>query len=560
MGLPSWLPVKKGQLQADIIAGLTVGFLLIPQSMAYAELAGLPSFYGLYAAFIPVIIGALFGHLHQLGIGPTAMTSILTASVLSSQAVPGSAEYIQLAITLAFCVGALRLLLGFLRLASITNLVSYPVIAGFTNAGALIIISSQFSKVFGVSTVRHTEILGSVKDLGVFFTQLPETIPVTLIIAVLSGILIIIVKKKLPKFPIVLVVLALSIIISRLISYPEISNGAVVGNIPEGLPKIMFIGRDSFSIKTVFQDIVKVFPGSILVTLISMMEVLSVSKAVSYHTKQKMNLNQELIGQGLAALIGSFFQAFPTGGSFSRTALNLNSHSKSGLNILISGVFVMIILLFLTPLLFFLPLSVLGITIIISALTLFKPSQIIGQFRYSFNDGMVCFLTFAATIFFAPAIHNGIIIGISLSLLLFMTKSMKPNIAILGRHNDGTMRNIKHHDLKTDPDIIMLRFDSSITFVTAEAFEQSIINASAEHKEAKSLLLSAESVNHIDSTGIHTFSQVLDHLTKENLTLYIAGLKSAPYRILERSGIIDIIGSDNIFRNQETALKFIENR
>lgn len=418
-----WLPTIVTNLRADFLAGLTVALLLIPQSMAYAELAGMPAYYGLYASFIPVIIGALFGSLHQLGTGPVAMTSILVASILGSYAQQGSDKYIQLAILLALVVGVIRLLFGLLRLAFLVNFISHPVVAGFTNAGALIIGLSQLNKVFGLEMAGSLSFLGFLKDICVMLGNIGQSHLPSVCFGIGTMVVMYACKKWVPKIPGMLVAVIISITVSELLSF----SGAIVGTIPKGLPSFGMLawswpGSEESSMLTMALGMI---PGALMVSLIGFMEVLAVSKAISLKTKQPLNLNQELVGQGVSAIAGSFAQSFPTSGSFSRTALNLLSGGRSGMSSVFTGVIVLIVLLFFTPLLQALPKATLAGGIIMSVVGLIDFGPIKRAFHVSRRDAYIAIFTFCITLAFAPSIVNGVIVGAAISLLLYLPRMGK---------------------------------------------------------------------------------------------------------------------------------------
>ena len=410
-----WLPPTRRTLGDDIIAGLTVALLLIPQSMAYAELAGLPPLYGLYAAFVPVILGALFGHMHQLASGPTAMTSIITAAVLSRTAVPGTLEYVRMAILLAFLVGVIRLLLGLLRMAAVANIFSRPVVVGFTNAGALAIILSQAGKVLGLSLPKQRGILGALRDAAALLEALPEAHIPSLIFGLLTLGFVLLAGKLRPRWPAVLLVVVIMTAMSRLIGFDLRWGGQVVGFLPRGLPPFL-LPFAAWELKGLGWVILRLFPGALVVTLISFMEVLSISKVISYKTKQPLDLNQEMIGQGIAAIGGSLFQGYTVGGSFGRSAMNLLTGARTGLGNIISGLLVALVLLFFTPLFYHLPLAVISAAIIPAVVRLIDFRILIRMLKTDRSGGIISLITLLATLAAAPSFHLGILLGVALSV------------------------------------------------------------------------------------------------------------------------------------------------
>ncbi|RKZ90344.1 MAG: sodium-independent anion transporter, partial [Gammaproteobacteria bacterium] len=289
-----WFPMDGNTVKADVIAGITVALVLIPQSMAYASLAGLPAYFGLYAAFLPVMVAALWGSSSQLGTGPVAVVSLLTASAITPLAPVGSPEFISLAIMLAFLVGVFQFMLGVFKLGVIVNFLSHPVIVGFTNAAAMIIALSQVNKIFGVEKVRSEFFLG---DIWGVVLNLGDTHIATLMFGAVSVFGIMFAKKKWPKLPGVLIAVAGTIIVSWAIDF-EAMGGAVVGTIPEGLP--------SLAIPAFNMDVFGTLLGSaIVIALIGFMEAISIAKAMAAKTKERIDPSQELMGQGLGNMLGA---------------------------------------------------------------------------------------------------------------------------------------------------------------------------------------------------------------------------------------------------------------
>ncbi len=401
-----WFPMSGETIRADLIAGITVALVLIPQSMAYAQLAGLPTYYGLYAAFLPVMIAALWGSSSQLGTGPVAVVSLLTATAVAQFAEIGSPEFISLAIMLAFLVGAFQFLLGVFRLGVIVNFLSHPVIVGFTNAAALIIAFSQLSQILGVPMPRSEHFLVDVWDVVM---QMGGTHIPTLLFGLTAFAIMWFLKKKYPKVPRVLIAVVATILVSWVIGFQEM-GGKIVGKIQEGLPSF---AMPTFNM-TIFWEMVI---SAMVISLIGFIEAISIAKAMATKTKEHIDPNQELIGQGLANIIGSMTQAYPASGSFSRSAVNLNAGAKTGMSSVYTAVIVMITLLFLTPLLSHLPKAVLAAVIMMAVLEFINFKAIKDAWQISKHDGIAAIVTFVATLGFAPHLEKGILLGAGLAIL-----------------------------------------------------------------------------------------------------------------------------------------------
>ena len=546
----TWIGELKDRdvLRADILAGVTVALILIPQSMAYAQLAGLPAYYGLYISFMPVMIAALWGSSRQLATGPVAVVSIMTATALAPVATSPE-HYIALAMFMALLVGLFQLFLGIFRLGLVVNFLSHPVIVGFTNAAALVIGLSQLSKIFGVSMP------GSASDhfLGRIWgviQQVGDTHILTLLMSVGALILMLGLKRYSPKTPCVLVAVFLSIILSWLFTYEE-KGGAVVGSIPEGLPNIEI---PIFS----FQLVGALLPAVMVIALVGFMEAISIAKAMAAQTKDHIDPNQELIGQGLGNIAGSFTQAYPASGSFSRSAVNLNAGARTGFSSVVTAIIVLITLLFLTPLLYHLPQGVLAAVIMLAVFGLINFKAVKHAWLANKHDGLASIVTFVATIGLAPHLDQGILLGASLAIGLYLFRTMTPRIAFLGRFADGTLRDISvHTDLPVDEKVVAVRFDGSLYFANVSYFEDAILKAAAEHQDAKFILVVGDGINQLDASGEEVLHHLVQRLYDNGVTLVFSGLKRQILKIMIKTKLIEHIGKQNIHATADQALEAI---
>lgn len=670
-----WLPYDGDKLRADFIAGLTVALVLVPQSMAYAQLAGLPPYYGLYAAFLPVAVAALFGSSNQLATGPVAVVSLLTASSLTPFAAPGSEQYIVLAIMLALLVGLVQLALGVFKLGVVVNFLSHPVIIGFTNAAAIIIGLSQLNKLFGVPMGRSESFLA---DIWGVLQLLPDTHWPTLAMGLVSLAIIWGFRRFAPKWPGVLIAVAIATVVSWQIGYEKTAavpaealedgearglieayrqteaciaelnaqliekgaalkalgkdgareraelnyeielvklqikdredenrrrtralrafvfergeaadgavkfypagkvpsdlkgdggrwritravhgpeglvrlsgGGQVVGKIPEGLP--------SFALPKVSWDMIgTLLSTAIVISLVGFMEAISIAKAMAAKTKQRLDPNQELIGQGLANIVGSFTQAFPVSGSFSRSAVNLNAGAVTGMSSVITAVFVLATLLFLTPLLYHLPQATLAAVIMMAVVGLINFKAIKHAWQASRHDGIAAIVTFIATLAVAPHLDKGILIGAGLAIGLFLYRTMKPRVAILGRHPDGTLRDVKVANLPASKVVVAVRFDGRLYFANVAYFEDAVLEALAGNPEAKFLIIEGSAINELDASGEEVVHHLVDRLKANGVTLLFAGLKKQVRDVMAVTGLIDAIGGENVFATADDAIE-----
>ena len=547
----SWFPMDGGPLRDDLIAGITVALVLIPQSMAYAQLAGLPPYYGLYAAFLPGAIAALFGSSKQLATGPVAVVSLLTASALIPFAAVGSAPYIGLAVMMTLMVGVFQLTLGLLRLGVVVSFLSHPVIIGFTNAAALIIGLSQLSKIFGVSMGRSEHFM---EDIWHVVEKMGNLHLPTFVFGAAAFLIMFLLKKYYPKLPNVLIAVSVTILTSWMIGFAEM-GGKVVGVIPEGLPTIAIPTLD-------FAMMGQLVFSAVVISLVGFMEAISIAKAMAAKTKDRIDPNQELIGQGLGNIVGSLTQSYPTSGSFSRSAVNLSANAKTGMSSLFTAIVVLVTLLFLTPLLYHLPQAVLAAVIMMAVIGLINFAAIKHAWHANKHDGIAAVVTFIATLGFAPHLDRGIMIGTGLAIFLFLFRVMRPRVAILGRYEDGTLRDLAvHPTLPTDDRIILIRFDGQLFFANTTYFEDCILAAVAEKPDAKYILVIGDGINQLDASGEEVVHHLVERMFGNGITMVFSGLKKQVLDVMRRTNLFSYIGGDdNIFPTKDQALVHIYQR
>lgn len=663
-------------MRADLMAGITGALVLVPKAMAYAQLSGLPLYFGLYTAFVPAIIGALWGSSRQLATGPVAVISLMTAAAVTPLAVSGTPEYIGLALLLTLMVGIVQFLLGVLRLGTIVNFVSHPVILGFMNAAAIIIGLSQLDMLLGIPKGRSDFFL---KDIWEMLLLLPHTHLPTLGMA-LFGFVLMLGFKKVPVLSKagVLLAVALATLVSATIGYdlrgnastddiatsqardmvtqyeqslsymdslsvrinelsarerqaekrldfrmaaslrhqaellrldarsqeqrhkellrairqlrfvrPEgetegllyqfgmapagvetdnrawsiksfdggilslVGGGDVVGAVPAGLP--------SLCVPTLSLDgVMQLLTSALIIALVAFMESISMAKAMASKARQHVDPNQELIGQGLANIGGSFFQAYPACGSFTGSAINMQAGAKTGLAMVFNGIFVALTLLFFTPLLYHLPKAVLAVIIVLAVAGLITPHAFLHTWKANRGDGVVALVTFIVTLIAAPHLDKGIMAGAVLSISLYLYRTMAPRVAILGHYADGTLRDVSvHKALATSPLVTVMRFDGSLYFANVAYFEDMVLGAAAEHKEAKFLLVVGDAINSLDSSGEEMLQNLVGQLRETGVELVFSGLKKQVLDVMRATGLIDRIGDENIFATECQALKAI---
>ncbi|MBD3167642.1 STAS domain-containing protein [bacterium] len=670
-------------LRADFISGLTVALVLVPQSMAYAQLADLPAYYGLYAAFLPPLIAAMWGSSYQLATGPVAVVSLMTSTALAPLATAGSEAFIAYAILLALLVGLFQFLLGVFRLGMVVNFLSHPVVNGFTNAAAIIIATSQLSKLFGVTVDKaehHYETIYHVILAALKHTHWP-----TLGLAVLAFSTMIILKRINPRIPNVLVAViittviswatgfennrntsldaiettevlelveqynqtladvkskmeerieagamlkevekehgshsveainlnaevgALEVVLERLKhrasvqrrhlreyrfarvrmpgqddwvymlpeNVPEgaefdgrswklrVSNrgvnpeditmaggGAVVGVIPRGLPEISMP-------KLNFGIMLDLLPMAIIISLLGFMEAISIAKAMAARTGQRLDPNQELIGQGLGNMIGCLSQSYPVSGSFSRSAVNLQAGAVTGLSNAFSTLVVMLTLLFFTPMLYHLPQSVLASVIMMAVIGLVNVSGFVHAWKAQKYDGIISVITFVTTLYFAPHLDRGIMIGVLLSLALYLLRNMKPNMARLSKSQDGYFRDAGRWKLETCKHVSVLRFNNSLFFANVNYLEDEILEEVSMMPELKHVLIVGNGMNELDASGEVLLSQLVTRLRESGHDVSFSGLNEHVLDVMRRTHLYEKIGEGHFYPSVAAAVREI---
>jgi len=697
---------RGGVLRGDLLAGLTVALVLIPQSMAYAQLAGLPAYYGLYAAFLPPVVAALFGSSRQLATGPVAVVSLMTAAALEPIATAGSEAYIAYAILLALLVGVFQLLLGVLRLGLVVNFLSHPVVNGFTNAAALIIATSQLGRVFGVevdAAAHHYETVLRVVEEATRSLHWPTFGMAALAFAIMIGL-----KRINPRIPNVLVAVAATTLLSwgldferrlrvpleslatpdvqcairsfnvvvterreiesfrtsmnreaekaltpgtpvcgrchdarsielfkqgqattpptgdaasvlllhhsaelldarirelkvsdearlrhqlrevtlvresggaqrlfrtgavpagvavdgdvwqlqvgnrpfALEALPLRTGGAVVGAVPRGLPAPASPHLEA-------GIVLKLLPVAMIVSILGFMEAISIAKAIAARTHQRLDPNQELIGQGLANMVGSLFQGYAVSGSFSRSAVNYQAGAVTGLANVFASVMVVATLLFLTPLLYHLPQAVLAAIIMMAVASLLNVKGVVHAWRAQWYDGLTSLVTFLVTLLVAPHLEWGIATGVAMSLGAYLYRTMRPNVAQLAVHPDGSLRDAARHELGRCKYIAAIRFDGPLNFASCSYLEEAILSRVSDMPQLRHVLIVAHGINEIDASGEEMLEKVLHRLRETGCRVSFSGLKDNVVDVLRRTRLWDRIGEENTFPTQLVALRHI---
>ena len=536
-------------LRADVIAGITVALVLVPQSMAYAQLAGLPPYIGLYASFLAPIVAALFGSSRQLQNGPVAVISLMTAAALAPLGLQAG-EYVAYAAVLALMVGIFQMVLGLLRLGVLVDFLSHPVIIGFTNAAAIVIGSLQIGKLFGI------EVDGS-RPLYETYWNLIKAIPfdthlMTFFIGMLSLFMLSWLRRKHPKLPAALITVVVATLISWMSGFAN-GGGQVVGDVPPGLPAIVFPTVAEFRFSELLMP-------AMIIALLSFVEAFSIAKAIASETRHSLSADQEMVGKGLANIAAGLTQGYAVSGSFSRSAVAFAAGAKTGFAAIVSGIVVGLTLLFLTPLLFHLPLATLAAVIIVSVLGLVKFEPFNHAWRVNPHDGFIALVVFLVTLFSAPHLETGIFTGVTLSLIFYLYRTMQPNFAEVACDEDGLFRDAELFGMKTSDTLALFRYDGDLYFANAGYLERRLLNAVAEKPLLKVLILDLEAVDQIDATGEEMLAHMAERLKIGGIEFVLTRPKPKLVSALKRSGLWDLIGEERIFDRRYNAIKTIKAR
>lgn len=541
---------KKSYFTKDLVAGLTVGIVLVPQAMAYAMIAGLPPVYGLYAAFLPVLSYVFLGTSRKIAVGPVAMDSLLVAAGLGTLAITGLAQYIAMVAVLALLVGAIQLILGLLRMGFLVNFLSKPVISGFTSAAAIIIIFSQLKHLLGTAapstSVFHTLVTDTWKYVG-------DVNPYALLIGGAGILLILGFKKWSARIPGILIVVLLAMLAAYFFKL-EKYDVALVGAVPSGLP--------SFTIPDVQWEIVEqLWPIALALALVGYLEAISIGKALEVKSgEETIDANQELLALGSSNILGSFFQAYPVTASFSRSAINEQTGAKTNLAALFSVILVVLTLLFLTPIFQYLPNAVLASIIMVSVFSLIDVSYAKKLWENNRDEFIVLLITFSATLFLG--IKEGIFVGMLSSLLLMVYRTSNPHFAVLGNiKNSDYYKNIQRFtdEIEVRDDLLIVRFDAQLYFGNATFFKTELLKqVKQKGASLKGVILNAEAINYIDSTAADMLTKTIHEIHTLGLQFYIAGAIGPTRDVIFSSGIINELHREYLFVKTKEAVAFFD--
>ena len=552
-----WAPKYRGETFAsDLVAALIVTIMLIPQSLAYALLAGLPPEVGLYASILPLIIYAIFGSSRQLAVGPVAILSLMTAAAAGKIAAQGSAEYIQAAIVLALLSGMILLVMGLFRMGFLANFLSHPVVSAFITASGIIIAASQMKHIFGVDAGGHNlyEILVSL------FQKLPEINLPTLYIGAASLIFLFWVRKQFkpvlktlglgdktatiiarsgPVFTVVAGILAVAIM------GLDDQGVKILGTVPTSLP---VIGVPAFS-----ADIwIQLLGSAALISLIGFVESVSVGQTLAAKNRTRIDPNQELIGLGAASFSAGISSGYPVTGGLARSAVNFDAGAETPAAGAFTAIGIALATVFLTPYLFYLPQAVLAATIIVAVLSLVNISEVIKVWKYSKSDFSAMAATIFVTLFFG--VELGVTTGVVLSLLLHLYNTSRPHFALVGQL-PGThhFRNVNRHPVVISDTVLTVRIDESLYFANARFLEDTVYCMLSNRSDMKHLILMCSAVNHIDASALESLEAINHRLEDAGVMLHLSEIKGPVMDRLQRTHFLEEM-TGRVFLNQYEAM------
>ena len=532
-------------LRGEAMAGFTVGLMLLPQGVAYAHLAGMPLITGIYASIIPAAVDILFSPSPRLGVGPTALSALLIGASLVGMAEPGSSQWVQLAAWMAILSGLVQFSLGLVRAGWLLNLVTSPVLAGFTQAAAILILASQLPSLLGMKSDWAT--VWDTPSLGLFDWR-------SILFGAASIVGLVLAKKWRAAFPSAIFVIAITGIISWLSGFAD-KGGAVVGHLPSGLPHFVWpgmLGWDQFGLL--------VMPV-LVISLVSALETASSAQVEHQQAGTRWDSSQELVAQGLSKVSAGLFGSFATSASFSRSAVNLLAGAKTGYSNIFSILLVVVVVLWFIPALYHVPQAALAAIVMTAVANLVKPRAILHLFRISRIEGGIAVATFAITILTAPRIYWGVLAGILLSSCYFLYNRLHPRIVEVGVHPDGSLRDRHLWQLPLiAPDLLALRMDSELDFASAAALETRAANDWARNPHYKQLALLAQPMNQIDITGLEAFVRLERMAAKRGGQLHIVGMKLPVEQRLKRAGLLQDNPQLHLYRTDAEFLQAMDKR
>ena len=538
-------------IKADFFAGLTGAIIVLPQSVAFATIAGMPPEYGLYTAMVVPIIAALFGSSFHLVSGPTTAISIVVFAAVSKYAAPGSEEFVALALTLTFLAGVYQLVFGLAKFGLLVNFVSHNVVIGFTAGAALLIASSQIPYILGIHIPRGEGFINTWIDL---YSGVGEFNIYLLIVGLGTLVSAIIIKLVRPKFPYLLIGMFVGGFLAFYLSNFTDSI-ETVGVMPAYFPPL---SSPNFSLNS----LKSLAPEAFAIALLGLIEASSIGRSIATKSNQRINPSQEFIGQGASNIVGSFFSGYASSGSFTRTGVNFESGARTPLSAILAALFLMVIVLLVGPLISYLPYAAMAGIILIVAYNLIDFQSIKKTFTYSKSESVIFTATFLSTLLFE--LEFAIYLGVLLSLMLFIAKTSAPEVHTLAFGSPPgeeirKLQSIRKTPLVQCPQLKIIRIDMSIYFGSINHIQKQISQI-VDNQRIYHILIVASGVNFIDLAGIEGLLIEHRRLKALNGNLYLVDVKSSTYEFMEKVNFINEIGRENFFESKEEAIHIVFDR
>ena len=542
-----WPRVDRASLRADLIAGLVGAIIVLPQGVAFATLAGMPPEFGLYCAMVPTIVAALWGSSWHAVTGPTNAVSLVVFATVSMIADPGSAQYVHLVLTLSFMSGIMMLAMGLLRLGTLVNFISHTVVVGFTAGAAMLIFDAQLSSFFGVYIPRNISFLRSIE---VFVVQIPYIRPYVLLVAVTTLATGMLVRRYFKQLPyMIAAMLAGSVLAFALNQILGVEHTGIrtLGALPAALPPL---SHPDFEL----EKLRKLLAIAVAITVLGLTEAVSIGRAIALKTGQRIDGNQEFIGQGLANIVASFFSGYPASASFNRSGLNFEAGARTPLAAVFSALFLMVVLLGVAPLMAYLPTASMAAILFLVAWGLFDFGSMRNIVRASGSETAVLGLTFAATLLLE--LEFAILVGVTLSLVVYLNRTSRPSMRSLvpdPRHATRKMA-VLEQGLAECPQLKILRIEGSIYFGAVNHVDAHFDTLREVSPGQKNLLLLSKSINFVDVAGAELLAHEAERRRQMGGQLYLYSLRQPVRDMLARGGYIDQIGQANIYASKHEAI------
>ncbi|MEO1766091.1 SulP family inorganic anion transporter [Thiobacter aerophilum] len=533
-----WPRVNRQTLRSDAIAGLTGALIVLPQGVAFATIAGLPPQYGLYAAMVPAVIAALFGSSWHLVSGPTTAISIAVFASVAPHATPGSPEFIKLVLTLTFLVGVFELLLGLARMGTLVNFISHTVVIGFTAGAAVLIAGSQIKNFFGLPIPRGTPFHETIHQLFLHLGEINPFVTTVAMVTLLSGILV---KRYLPRFPYMIAAMLVGSVFAVWLNGmlgAEVTHIKTVGALPAGLPPLSLPDLSPQALRNMF------FPA-LVVTMLALTEAVSISRAIAAKSEQRIDGNQEFIGQGLSNILGSFFSSYASSGSFNRSGVNYASGAQTPLAAVFASLALVLILLLVAPLAAYLPTAAMAGILFLVAWGLIDFHHIHAVMKASRVESLILWATLIGTLI---DLEKGIFVGIILSLGAYLYRTSRPGIQpVVPDDQPGSYHYIDAAGRPECPQVKLLRVNGSIFFGAVNHVQQQLQQVDEINPQARHLVILASGINFVDIAGAEMLAQEARRRRKMGGGLYFYRIKDSVREMLAKGGWLDEIGEDNLF-------------